>query len=746
MKGSDGAAGAGAGSGARSELAPNLGRRGGRRRVPGILQMEATECGAACLAMILAHFGKWVPLEELRTRCGVSRDGSKAVNIVQAARELGLIARGARRDPLRLLELPFPMIVFWNFNHFVVLEGVRGNRVYINDPANGHRTLTLDGEFDASFTGVCLVFQPGPDFRKGGARPSVFRGLFSRLGKAISPLLFVFLTTLMLIVPGIGLPTLTKTFVDGVLLADSGALMRPILIAIGLAALMQAGLTWLQQSCLARMETKIATVATSRFFSHMFALPMTFFSQRYAGDIANRVMANDRVAKMLSGEVATSVVNLLTMVAYGGVMLSYDAVLALSAFGMVLLNLLALQAVSRARENASRLLLKEQSRTAAASVNGLNMIEVLKADGSEGRFFARWAGLHANAVVAQQSLGVFTNMLNAVPPLLSSLTVIVILGLGGARVLEGALTIGGLVAFHLLAQSFSLPINQLVRFSANLQTIKADIGRLDDLLNHAPDPHGIWIAGDQEPKPPATELHTKTTLAFDNVTFGYSTREPPLIENFSLEIRPGHRVALVGGSGGGKSTVGKLACRLLTPWSGAILIGDKDIADLPASTLGGLVGHVDQEIVLFDGSVHDNITLWNPTISERAVTQALRDAAILEEVASRPDKYQTLVGENGCNFSGGQRQQLELARVLGTDPDIVVLDEATAALDPITEIEIDDCLRRRGCTCLIIAHRLSTIRDADEIVVLDRGRIVERGTHDELLALDGAYSALIALG
>ena len=741
LPGSSGPRESGAATPPRAEaLKPNLHpRRGGRRAVPTVLQMERTECGAACLAMVLAHYGRWIPLEDLRVRCGVSRDGTKALNITRAAKGLGMTTRGMQARSKRLFELRFPMIVFWNFNHFVVVEGFRGNRVYINDPAQGPRTLTRD-EFDADYSDVCLLFQPGPEFLKGGRRPSALRGLFSRLGHARTPLLFVILATLALIVPGLALPTLLKVFVDDVLIPRSDALMIPLMIGMGLAACLQAGLTWLQHVCLARMETKLAVVATTRFFMHLFTLPMTFFHQRYAGDIAARVMSNDKVAQMISGELAIGTVNVLTMVAYGGVMLSYDPALALAVFGMVSFNVLALRAVARAREDDSRRLLKEQAKVAATSVNGLNMIETLKADGSESAFFARWSGQHANAVAAQQSLGVRTSLLNVVPPLLSSLATVAILGFGGWRVLEGMLTIGGLVAFQSLARSFSNPIEQLTRFSASLQTIKGDIGRLDDVLNHEQDAHSFLI---DERAAVTAVPEVRRSLRLENVTFGYSNMAPPVVEDFSLEVLPGHRVALVGGSGSGKTTIGKLACRLVTPWSGSVQLADVDIKDISADRLGSMISYVNQDIVLFDGTVRDNVTLWNSGIDEHAVTQAMRDAAILEEVMSRPGMYDTPVGENGCNFSGGQRQLLELARSLVTNPDVLVLDEATAALDPITEVLIDDNLRRRGVTCLIIAHRLTTVRDADEIIVLDRGRIVERGTHEHLLARGGAYSALI---
>ena len=738
--------GAGEEAGARAGVdlvqRANLRRGRGRRATPTVLQMEATECGAACLAMILAYYGRWAPLEELRVRCGVSRDGVKAASVLRAAREYGLHATGYRRDPEDLFDLPFPMVVFWNFNHFLVLEGIRGEVVYVNDPSEGQRRISMR-EFDEGFTGVCLAFAPGPDFRRGGAKPSLLRGLASRLGNARSPLLFVVLATLTLVVPGLAIPTISKVFVDDVLVPLNESLLTPLLIGLGTAAVLQGVLTWLQQICLARMEAKLSLVTTARFFRHVVTLPMAFFQQRFAGDVADRITSNDRVAGLLSSDVATNGINMLTMVIYAGVMFSYDPALTLVAFAMAALNVLALRLASRAREDGQRRLLKEYGKVAGASVNGVHMIETLKANGAEGEFFERWSGMHANALDAQRDLGLVTSLLNVVPPLLSACTTIAILGVGGLRLLEGALTVGGLVAFQLLARSFSAPLEGLVRFAADLQTIKGDLARLDDVLQHAPDARAV--RGMEEP-PPEAPRPPRGFVTLENVSFGYNVREAPLIESFNLSIGPGQRVALVGRTGSGKSTVGKLVCGLLKPWSGVVRIDGRAIEDVPPVHLIEAISYVDQEIVLFEGSVRDNVTLWNPLVEDHSVARALRDAAVHDEVMSRSRKYDAPVEENGRNFSGGQRQRLEIARALVSDPAVLVLDEATAALDPVTEQKIDDRLRQRGCTCLIVAHRLSTIRDADEIIVLDGGRVVQQGTHDRLIGEDGPYRTLVAAG
>ncbi|MCY4430995.1 MAG: NHLP family bacteriocin export ABC transporter peptidase/permease/ATPase subunit [Rhodospirillales bacterium] len=721
-------------------LRANLGRRrGGRRRTPSILQMESTECGAACLGMILARYGRWVPLEELRQRCGVSRDGSKASNMLRAAREYGLLAQGFRRDPKRVFDVPFPMIVFWNFNHFVVLEGIRGRRVYINDPAEGPRRISWQ-EFDENFTGVCLGFEPGPAFRRHGRPTGVWSSLFSRLGAAHVALAFVTLATLLLLIPGLAIPTITKVFVDDVLIHRSGSWVAPLLIGLAVTAVLRGMLTWLQQMCFALMETKLALVTTARFFFHVLTLPMAFFGQRYAGDIAQRVASNDTVARLITSELTTNAINVLTMVFYLAVMLAYDLLLTLVAVVLVMLNLLALRLVSRVRDQASRGMLKEQGKVAGASVNGVQMIESLKASGGEQDFFARWTGMHANALAAQHQLGLYTGLLNVVPPFLSALTTVAILGAGGVRILEGALTIGGLVAFQSLAQSFSQPIEGLVRFGGELQTVKADIARLDDVLKYEPEPRAA--RGMDVVSPPPAEP-ARGVVVLEGVSFGYNPQEPPLIEDLSLAIEPGQRVALVGGSGSGKSTVAKLICGLLTPWSGTVRVDGCALDEVPPAQFREMVSYVDQSIVLFEGSVRDNVTLWDRSIDDREVTRALRDATIHDAIMARRGKYDAMVEENGRNFSGGQRQRLEIARALALDPAILVLDEATAALDPVTELAIDDSLRRRGCTCLIVAHRVSTVRDADEIVVLDGGRIVQRGVHDSLVAQEGPYRTLV---
>ena len=721
------------------EFRPNLKRRG-RRRVPPVLQMEAVECGAACLGMILAHYGRWVPLEVLRVDCGVSRDGANAAAVMRAARGYDLAAQGFRASREQLFGLPFPMMLFWDFNHFVVLEGFRGRHAYINDPATGPARITLE-EFDESYTGVCFAFEPEDGFRRGGRPPSLLAGLRARFSDSWRPLGFAVLATLAMAVPGLAMATLLRVFVDDVLIRRNDSWVGPVLAGLAAVALTHAVLIWLQQTMLARMATKLAMLASVRFTWHVASLPMQFFSQRSLGDLTSRIASNDTVAQLLSGGLAVNLVNLLTAAVYGLAMFAYDVWLALAVVAFVAVNLAVMRSTARYREIAHRTIVKDQGRLAGASVAALDTVETLKGTGSEDDFLARRAGIQASLLGGRHRAGAVETMVGIAPVILSQLSVALVLGLGGLRILDGAMTVGGVIAFQSLALGFRQPVEGVLGFGINLQAIKGVVARLDDVLDYEPDERARQALGEQpdeaRPTPP------RGVVELDDVTFGYSSTEPALIENFSLLIRPGRRVALVGRSGSGKSTIAKLVCGLVAPWSGAVRIDGQPLEDIAPARFADTVAHVDQEIMLFRGTVRENVTLWDSTVEERDLIRALRDAAIHDLVASSPERYETIVDEGGRNFSGGQCQRIELARALVRNPAVLVLDEATAALDPVTELDIDDRLRRRGCTCLIVAHRLSTVRDADEIVVLDRGRIVQRGTHEELVASGGLYSELV---
>ncbi|HWM90081.1 MAG TPA: NHLP family bacteriocin export ABC transporter peptidase/permease/ATPase subunit [Thermoanaerobaculia bacterium] len=709
-------------------------------RTPTVLQMEALECGAAALAIVLAHFGRWIPLEELRIACGVSRDGSKASNVVKAARQYGLEAKGFKHEPKTLRTLGMPAILHWNFNHFVVLEGFRKGRVHLNDPAVGPRVVTEE-ELDQAFTGVVLTFKPGPGFERRGEPPRLIPALRRRLAGSRAALAFVLLAGLALVVPGLTVPVFSKVFVDGILLEGRTEWLRPLLLAMGLTALLLGGLTWLQQSYLLRLETRMAVGDSSRFLWHVLRLPVEFFSQRYAGDISARVGINDRVAQLLSRDLATNVLGALMVVFFAAVLFRYDPVLTLIGVVIAALNVAALRWVSRKRVDGNRRLLQDQGKMMGTAYGGLQTIETLKATGSESDLFARWSGYQAKVVNARQDLERYTQVLDAFPPLLAAVNTALVLGIGGLRVMNGTLSLGGLVAFQLLMASFSGPINRLVSLGGRLQMVEGDMNRLDDVLRYRLDQSAG--SGPGEPLPAAEPVKLSGHLELRDVSFGYSRLDPPLIEGLNLVLRPGSRIALVGASGSGKSTVSKLVTGLYKAWSGEILFDGRSRSEIPPQVLASSLAAVDQSVFLFEGSVRENLTLWDSTIPLPEVVAAARDACIHEEIAARPGGYDSLVEEGGANWSGGQRQRLEIARALVGRPSILVLDEATSALDPTTESLIDQALRRRGCTCLIVAHRLSTIRDADEILLLERGKAVQRGTHDELKEIDGPYARLI---
>jgi len=706
--------------------------------------MEAAECGAAALGIVMGYYGRFVPLEKLRQDCGVSRDGSKASNVNKAARRYGMEARGFKKEIDDLLKMNMPLIIFWNFNHFLVLEGVKRGRAYLNDPAAGPRSVTME-EFDDSFTGVVIELRPGPDFKPGGVKRGMLPALIPRLRHSETALAYVLLTGLFLVLPGLVVPTFSKIFIDEYLVGGKEYWIRPLLLGMGITMVIVALLTWLQQYFLLRFETKLALSSSAKFFNHVLRLPVEFFAQRYAGEIGSRVEINDRVANILAGKMTKSVLDVFLAVFYAILMLLYDMPLTFCTVGIVLLNIVAMKAVARGRKDASRRKVQEAGKQIGTAMGGLQMIETLKATGGEADFFSRWSGYQAKTLRATQQLGMYDQAMGVVSGLVGTLSTVAILGLGGLRVMDGRLTMGELVAFQALLQSFSGPIGNLSQLGSTLQQMEGDMNRLDDVQRYGIDPQTVEDRKAAEPEPLKGAVKLTGLLEIRDVTFGYSPLEPALIQDFNLVLRPGARVALIGASGSGKSTVAKVVSGVYEPWSGEILFDGFPRKEIPRHLLCSSVAMVDQDIFLFEGTVRENLSMWDPTMPDANIINALRDACIDDVVLSRPGGYDSSVAEGGANFSGGQRQRLEIARALVNSPTLLVLDEATSALDPVTEMRIDENLRRRGCACLIIAHRLSSIRDCDEIVVMDRGRIVQRGTHESMKDAEGLYAHLIKM-
>jgi len=710
----------------------------GQRKTPTVLQLESVECGAAALAMILAYHGRFVPLEQMRVDCGVSRDGSKAGGLLRAARAHGMVARGFKKEPNDLAELPLPAIVFWNFNHFVVLEGFRDGRAWLNDPARGRRSVDA-AEFDAAFTGVVLTFERGAAFEPGGHPPSVLRSLRQYLDGFRVSVGIAFFIGLALVIPGMVMPWLLGRFVDEVLVAKLEGVALPLLLGLVAAALARSLLLALQAQVLMDTFGRAARASARRFFAQALALPMTFYSQRSAGEIAARVDLNERVAETISADLAHLALDFVTASFFLILMVRMDAGLTLVVAACLALELLAWRALARRTAEISQELSVQAGKLAGMATGGLANIESIKAGGQETALFLKWIGLQIQYVNATIRAQRYLLTLGQAPAVLGLVAHLTVLGLGAALIMRGTFSVGDLVAFQVLLAGFTAPMHNLFSHTQKLQTLRGDLARLDDVLHHAPE-EGIDVASDA---PPIHAAPLTGALEFRDVTFGYNKGEAPLVEMFSLTVKPGGRVALVGASGSGKSTLARLAAGLYRPWSGEILFDGAPRASFERRHLANAVAYVDQDVMLFEGSVRDNLTLWEPA-PDAVLRSAMLDAAIDAEIMGRAGGLDGTLQEGARNLSGGQRQRLEIARALVRNPAILILDEATSALDPATEALVEANLRRRNVTCLVVAHRLSTVRDADEIVVLDGGRVVERGTYDELKALGGRFSALVA--
>lgn len=711
------------------------GRTFRRARTPTVLQLEAAECGAASLAMVLGYHGRFVPLETLRLACGVSRDGSKASSILKAARAYGLEAKGLKAEPQHLHDLPLPAIAFVDFCHFLVVEGIDARRIHLNDPATGRRQVSHE-EFDAMFTGVVLTFRTGERFERSDERPDIRAALLARTTPVRTGIAFVFLASLALVIPGIAVPILSRIFVDNILVGGFDDWLTPLLLGMVATAMVRFGLIELQRWYLAQSETRLAVDGASQLFMHMLRLPVSYFGTRYAGEVAARLGLSDGLAGLLTGDVARTALSIVTAVFFLGLMLIYSATITLAVVMIAAVNVLVVIMAARTLSESYRKLSLDAAKLSGVALAGLRDIETFKASGAEDSFFSRWSGLKARVTSAQQDIGRRSALFSAAPSFLSILTAANVLVLGGLEVMRGEMTIGTLVAFQTLSASFMGPVISLTLLGSAFQEVRSYTERIEDVLAHPLDPAF-------EHPPSMAQSLPRGGLELRAVSFGYLPLEPPLIEGFDLLVPAGGRVALVGASGSGKSTLGRIAAGLFAARTGDVLIDGQPLRAWPREVLASRLAYVDQDIVLFEGTIRENLTLWDSTIPDARIIQATQDAMIHDVIAARPGTYDSRIEEAGGNFSGGQRQRLEIARALVTNPQILVMDEATSALDAVTEAQIMENISRRGITIVIIAHRLSTIRDCDEIIVLDRGVVVERGTHDELVARGGRYADLI---
>ena len=713
--------------------------RNGKVKVPVVMQMEALECGAASLTMILAYYGKWIPLEQVRADCGVSRDGSNAKNILKAARSYGLAAKGYRYEPEGLRENgKFPCIIHWNFNHFVVLDGFKGSKAYLNDPAKGSYSVPME-IFDKSFTGICLMFEPAESFEPGGAPKSILTFAKKRLKEAKTAMVFVALTTLITALLGIITPAFSRIFMDRLLTGENPEWFLPFIFALGGISVIQLIVEWIKAVYSLKINGQLSAVGSTAYMWKVLRMPMEFFSQRMAGDIQQRQRMNASVAQSLVETFAPLALNTVMLMFYFVVMLRYSLILTLVGVASIVINFVVSRIISNKRMNITRVQMRDAGKLAGATVTGIEMVETIKASGAENGFFEKWAGYQASVNTQQVRFERLNQYLGMIPELVSSLANIAVLILGVYFTINGKFTVGMIMAFQGFLGSFTAPAQTLISAGQTLQEMRAQMERIEDVMEYPTD-----VNCDRDDLSEDAEYSKLSgSVELKNVTFGYSRLAKPLIRDFNLTLKTGSRVAFVGTSGCGKSTLSKLISGLYQPWEGEILFDGKPIEKIDRSVFTGSLAVVDQDIILFEDTIANNIKMWDGSIEDFEIIMAARDAQLHEDIMQRDGGYSYKITEGGKDFSGGQRQRMEIARVLAQDPTIIILDEATSALDAKTEFEVVKSIKDRGITCIVVAHRLSTIRDCDEIIVLDNGEVVERGTHNELYERGGVYTQLV---
>jgi len=717
----------------------------GVAKVPVVMQMEALECGAASLTMILSYYDKWIPLEQVREDCGVSRDGSKAGNIAKAARSYGLQAKGYRYEVEGLKKhATYPCIIHWNFNHFVVLKGFKNGKAYLNDPARGDVAVS-EQEFDESFTGVCILFSPGEEFVPSGKPKSMIAFAVKRMQGTGSAVSFIVITTGIASLCMILTAGFSRFFMDQLLTGRDPGLVRPFFLALAALTILQVAADWIRAVYSLRIAGKFSAVGNATFFWHVLKLPMRFFSQRMAGDIEQRRAANALIAELLVNTFAPLIINTGMLFFYLIVMLRYSVTMTLIGIASVVINSMVAAWVGAKRVNVTRVMMRDEAKLASTTVSGIEMIETIKASGAENGFFAKWAGYQASVNAQNVRFAKLDAYFGSIPRIIMELVNDLILLIGVALILKGEFTSGMVLAFQGFMTQFLLPAQTFITAGQSLQEMRAQMEWIDDVMEYPEDP-AIIEADDAESSEGQDLNKLSGALHMEHVTFGYSRIAPPLITDFHLDLNPGKSVAFVGGSGCGKSTLSKLISGLYQPWEGEISFDGKRISEIDRDIFTGSVAVVDQDIIIFEDTIANNIKMWDQSIEDFEMILAARDAHIHEDIMLREGGYQYKVGEGGCDFSGGQRQRMEIARVLAQDPTLIIMDEATSALDAQTEYEVVKAIRERGISCIVIAHRLSTIRDCDEIIVLDRGEVVERGTHEELMALNGRYTELVTSG